>query len=190
MPNPRRIWIRRAILMLIVGLVVAIPVTLIVRGDDDEEPAANPSIEDQLPLHTAVQADELKASYQVPDGWTQDTKKDVLTLRSADRTVRIGLAAPAAADESDHVLSDALTALKGSYESVEINPGSGREVGGLPAEGAVVHAEGDDIDLDILVTVMSGKERAYLVEVFTAADASPRAVAQAQQFLNSLKLNG
>lgn len=190
MHNPRTIWIRRAILMLIVGLLVAIPVTLVVRSDDDDEPAAKPSIEDQLPLHPAVTADELKASYQVPDGWTQDTKQGVLTLRSADRTVRIGLAAPAAADESDQVLSDSLTALEGSYESVEVNPGLGKKVGGLPAEGAVVHAEGDNIDLDILVTVMSGKERTYLVEVFTAAGASPRTVAQAQQFLNSLKLKG
>jgi hypothetical protein len=184
------IWRRRAILMLIVALAVAIPVTLIIRGGDDDEPQARPSVEDQLPLHPSVNDDRLKASYQVPRGWTQKTKQEVLTLRSKDRTVRIGVAAPAAADESGQVLRDALAGLQGSYEAVEVNPGSGKRVGGLKAKGAIVHAEGDGIDLNILVAAMSGKDRAYLVEVFTAADASPKAVAQAQQFLNSLKLKG
>ena len=191
MPSDDLIWRRRAILMLIVGLVVAIPVTLLIRGgDDDSEPQAKPTVTDQLPLNPGVSDDKLKASYQVPKGWTQKTKREVLTLRSHDRTVRIGLAAPAAADESDQVLRDALAGLKGSYESVEVNPGSGKTLGGLPAKGAVIHAQGDNIDLSILVSVMRGKKRTYLVEVFTAAAAPPKPVAQAQQFLNSLKLKG
>jgi hypothetical protein len=185
-----QIWTRRVILMAIVGLLVAIPVTLIVRGGDDEEPAAEPSIEDQLPLNPGVSDEKLKASYQVPKGWTQDTKHEVLTLRSDDRSVRIGLASPAPADESGQVLKSALAGLKDSYESVEINPGSGKELGGLPAKGAVVHAEGDKIDLNILVSVMAGKKRSYVVEVFTPAGAPAKPVAQAQQFLNSLKLKG
>jgi hypothetical protein len=184
------IWTRRIILMAIVGLVVAIPVTLIIRGGDDDESAAEPSLEEQLPLNPGVKDDKLKASYQVPKGWKQETKNGVLTLRSDDRSVRIGLAAPAAADEADQVLADTLATLKGSYESVEVNPGSGKEIGGLRARGAVVHAEGDKIDLNILVSVMSGKDRSYLVEVFTPAGAPGKAVAQAQQFLNSLKLKG
>lgn len=191
MPGQAAIWRRRVLLMLIVGIAVAIPVTLLIRGgNDDDAPEARPSIEDQLPLNPGVSNDKLRATYQVPKGWTQRTKQDVLTLRSNDRTVRIGLAAPAAAHESDQVLRDALAGLEGSYESVEVNPGSGKKLGGLPAKGAVVHARGDNIDLSILVTVMAGKKRTYLVEVFTAAGAPPKPVAQAQQFLNSLKLKG
>ena len=176
--------------MAIVGLVVAIPVTIILRGGDDDEPAAEPSIEDQLPLNPGVRNDRLRASYQIPEGWKEETKHGVLTLRSDDRSVRIGLTAPADADESGQLLDDTLAALKGSYESVKVNPGSGKKVGGLPAKGAVVHAEGDKIDLSILVSVMAGKDRAYLLEVFTPTGAPGKAVAQAQQFLNSLKLKG
>jgi hypothetical protein len=184
------IWRRRVILMAIVGLLVAIPVTLIVRGGDDDEPAAEPSIEEQLPLSPAVKNERLKASYQIPKGWKERMKKGVLRLQSDDGSVRIGLTAPAGADESGGLLADTLATLKGSYESVKISPGSGKKVGGLPAKGAVVHAEGDKINLSILVSVMSGKKLAYLLEVFTPAGAPGSAVAQAQQFLNSLKLQG
>jgi len=183
------IWTRRVILMAIVGLAVAIPATIILR-DGDDEPAAEPGIEEQLPLNPAVKNDRLKASYQIPKGWKAQKKNGVLTLRSDDRSVRIGLAAPAPADEAGQLLDATLASLKGSYESVEVNPGSGKKVGGLRAEGAVVHAEGDKINLNILVSVMAGRKRAYLLEVFTPAGAPGTAVAQAQQFLNSLKLKG
>ena len=176
--------------MAIVGLLVAIPVTLIVRGGDDDESAGEPSIEEQLPLNPGVNNGRLKASYQIPKGWKERTKKGVLTLRSDDGSVRIGLTAPADADDSGQLLAETLTSLKGSYEAVEVSPGSGKKVGGLPAKGAVVHAEGDKINLSILVSVMTGKKVAYLLEVFTPAGAPGTAVAQAQQFLNSLKLKG
>jgi hypothetical protein len=109
------IWRRRVIFMAIVGLLVAIPVTLIVRGGDDDEPAAEPSIEEQLPLNPAVKNERLKASYQIPKGWNERTKKGVLRLQSDDGSVRIGLTAPADADESGELLADTLATLKGSY---------------------------------------------------------------------------
>ena len=184
-------WRRRILLMLVVGLVVAIPLTLVLR--DSDEPAAEsgePSLDELVPLNPVVGDSEIDAVYQVPEGWRLEREDGALTLRSSDETVQIGISSPGRADESGSVLDQALAALKDTYDDVEVSPGSGKRVGGLPAEGAVVSAKSQGAELRILVAVTEGRRRAYLVEVFTAASAPPRRVAEAQRFLDSLELKG
>jgi hypothetical protein len=48
----------------------------------------------------------------------------------------------------------------------------------------------DGNELRIVVAVAKGKKRAYLVEVFTAANAPVERVREAQVALNSLRLEG
>lgn len=186
------IWWRRVVLMVLLGLIVAIPVTLLIRGSgDDSSTSEGPTIDERLPLNPVVVDDRLQARYSVPEGWKLDRHDgEVLDLRSRDRSVVIGISSPGRAGDAGAVLRSALDSLRASYESVEVDPGSGRRLGGLPAEGAVVTAQGDDVDLRILVAVMAGEGRAYLVEVFTAASAPEKQVAQAQRFLHSLELRG
>jgi hypothetical protein len=185
------IWRRRAILMAIVGLVIAIPLTVLIRSSGDDDPApAQPDLDEELPLNPPVDDNKLQARYSIPEGWRLKRKREVVTLSSHDKTVQIGMSAPGPAGESDQVLREALESLKATYESVEVSPGSGSEVGGLPANGAVVAARGDKVHLRIVVAAMAGKKKAYLVEVFTAVSASAESVAQAQRFLGSLRLLG
>ena len=185
------IWRRRAILMAIVGLAIAIPLTLLIRSSGDDEPApAEPDFAAELPLNPPVDDDKLQARYRVPKGWRLKRKGEVVTLSSRDRTVQVGISAPGPAGDADQVLREAVESLKATYESVEVSPGSGSEVGGLRAKGAVVAARGDKVHLRIVVAAMAGKKKAYLVEVFTAVSASAESVAQAQRFLGSLRLLG
>jgi hypothetical protein len=186
------IWRRRVVLMAIVGLVIAIPVTLLIRDSGEDEPTTStePDLDEELPLNPSVGDRQLDARYSVPKGWRLKRDGEVLTLRSPDKTVQIGISSPAPAGESEQVLDEAVTALKGAYESVKVSAGSGKKVGGLPAKGAVITARGDNVHLRIVVAAMAGDKKAYLVEVFTSASAPPESVAQAQRFLDSLRLRG
>lgn len=186
------IWRRRAILMVVVGLVIAIPITLLIRdsGEKDEPEPSGPSIGERFPLNPPVRDSGVDASYRVPEGWKVDHNGEAVKLHSADKSVQIGITSPGPATAADQILAQSLDALRASYESVEVDPGSGKKVGGLQSKGAVVTAQGDKVDLRILVAVVAGEKKAYLVEVFTATSARPARVAEAQRFLDSLELKG
>jgi hypothetical protein len=190
MPDQGTIWRRRVGLMAAVALLVAIPVTLLIRGGDDDDDSAAP-VATAPALNPAVANKQLDVSYQVPEGWREAKKEKAVQLQSRDRSVLIAIAAPAAASKSGTLLKDTLAAFRSGYKDVEIRPGSGRQVGGLDAKGAVIAAKTPDGNrLRIVVAVAKGKKRAYLVEVFTAFNADPVRVREAQVALNSLRLEG
>jgi hypothetical protein len=189
MPTQGTIWRRRALLMLIVALLVAIPVTILIRGGGDEESAA-PTLAAPA-LNPGVKSRALDVSYQVPEGWKESKKAKAIQLRSNDRSVLIAIASPAPASKSGPLLDDTLASIRSGYRDVRIQPGSGRQVGGLDAKGAVVAAKTrDGNELRIVVAVAEGKKRAYLVEVFTAVSADPERLREAQVALNSVRLEG
>ena len=191
--TPARIWRRRAALMVGVGFLVALPLTLALDpgGDDGgtgksggaAEPAA------ALPgLEPGSRDRGLDVGYRVPKTWKEVKEASAIRLQSPDRSAEIVIAAPASASEADSVLVDALAAIRDGYEAVEVSPGSGREVGGLDAKGAVISAEADGSPLRIIVAVAKGGGRAYLVEVFTSAGVPAERLREAQVALNSLRL--
>ena len=188
--SERSIWTRRVVLMAIVGALVAVPLTLLIRGGDDDEPEApvtTPATES--PAVGPAQRDRgIGVRYQVADGWREQKKASAIRLRSRGSDVQIVIASPAPANESEGVLDQALAALRDGYEDVDLNPGSGRTLGGMKAKGAVgaVRTRGG-ARLRVLVAVTEGERRAYLVEVFTASDAPPDRIREAQVTLNSLR---
>ena len=177
-------------LMAIVGALVAVPLTLLIRGGDDDEPEApvtTPATES--PAVGPAQRDRgIGVRYQVADGWREQKKASAIRLRSPDRNAQIVIASPAPASESESVLDDALAALRSGYEDVDVTSGSGPRLGGLRTKGAVARVRTrEGARLRVLVAVTKGERRAYLVEVFTAADAAPERIREAQVTLNSLK---
>jgi hypothetical protein len=188
------IWKRRAALMGVIGVLVAIPLTLILHGgDDDGEAAPTAKTTTTLPepeLGSAKSDSGLDIDYRVPEGWSEQKKESAIRLASRDQAAQIVIAAPAAASDADGVLDQTLASIRDGYDNVEITPGSGKRVGGLEAKGAVIRASSKGTGLRILVAVAAGEEHAYLVEVFTADDVGPADLRSAQAALNSLKLNG
>jgi hypothetical protein len=188
-PDRGAIWRRRVALMAAVALVVAIPLTLLI-GDDDDDAVEAPVA--TAPALNPVAGDRsLDVNYQVPEGWTERKKAKAIQLQSRDRSTLIAIAAPAKASEAGRLLKDTLAAFRSGYEDVDVRPGAGKQVGGLDAKGAVITAKTPDgNELRIVVAVAKGKKRAYLVEVFTAANADPERVVEAQVALKSLRLEG
>ena len=181
------------ILMGLLGLAVALPATVLIDSGDEGAQAPPPLAD----LGTAVEVPALGpgasdrglgVDYRLPRGWSDEKEASALRLRSGDRGAEIVIAAPAPASGSEAVLDEALAAIRRGYEDVRIARGSGREVGGLDAKGAVVSARAEGVDLRIVVAVATGAGRTYLVEVFTAAGVSAETLREAQVALNSLQL--
>jgi hypothetical protein len=191
----RDVWRRRAVLMGVIALLVAIPVTLLVRDGDDggEGSSTEPATTAAQPppdLGPGVRDEGLDVSYRVPQGWEESKKASAIRLSSPDSSAEVVIAAPAPAGDAEALLDETLAAFRSQYEQADIAPGSGRDVGGLEAKGAVVHVGRDDETLRVLVAVAPGRERAYLVEVFTTGGVSGERLREAQVALNSLKLDG
>lgn len=189
------IWRRRVALMAAVGILVAIPVTLLVRdGDGDEEPLptqpATTATQPPPDLGPGVDDPGLAVTYRTPQDWEESKEASAIRLSSPDSSAEIVIAAPAPAADADLLLEQTLDAFESQYDDVDIAPGGGRDVGGIEANGAVVRAAQGEEELRILVAVAAGEERAYLVEVFTATDVSAERLREAQVALNSLELNG
>jgi hypothetical protein len=193
MPDQGTIWRRRVLLMAAVALLIAIPATILIRGGDDDGDDGEGPVATAPPLNPAVANKGLDVTYQVPEGWRESkkAKAKAIQLQSEDRSVLIAIAAPAAASKAGPLLDDALASIRSGYKNVDVRPGSGRQVGGLDAKGAVISAKTPDgNELRIVVAVAKGKKRAYLVELFAAANAPVERVREAQVALNSLRLEG
>ena len=118
-------------------------------------------------------------------------ERGAIRLRSDDRTTELAVTARAGADAQRAVLTSELDGIQRGYRVASLKAGSGRTVGGLHAKGAVVSARTrSGTVLRILVAVASGKAHTYVVEVFSAAEAPPARLIQAQLALRTLKLTG
>jgi hypothetical protein len=190
MGTPARIWKRRAVAMAIVGLAVALPVTIAVSDGAESNPAVTGDTAGaSVPaLRPEVLNRDLGVSYRVPQGWRERDRRRAVSLQSRDRTVQIVIAAPAPAKASGRVLDEAVAAVRSGYRRVRIERGSGSRLGGLRVNGAVASARNPDgTPLRILMAVARGERRTFLVEVFTAAAASGKRIREAQVALNSLR---
>ena len=181
--------------MAIVGLAAAIPITLLARdGSGDGNAAAErsaASIPQGFRLHGAARLRNLGVSVGVPSTWTATRERGAIRLRSDDRTTELAVTARAGADAQRAVLTSELDGIQRGYRVASLKAGSGRTVGGLHAKGAVVSARTrSGTVLRILVAVASGKAHTYVVEVFSAAEAPPARLIQAQLALRTLKLTG
>jgi hypothetical protein len=185
--------------MALVGLAVAIPATVLLRDSGgDRRPASQPAAEQARSQTPSVKlrpkpetSGGLDASARVPVGWNATQEQSILKLRSPDRSTEVAISAPAARGQVDPVLDSLLSEIKARYRGVSVAPGTGKEVGGLKAKGAVVAARtGDGTALRMLVAVASGKAHTYLVQVVTARDAPAQRLAEAQLALNALRLRG
>ena len=194
MPDPRTIWKRRAALMAVIALIVAIPVAIALGGGSDEpDPAADPP-QAAAPELGEVDSDrKLEVVLRLPDGWTRRDKHDAVAYRSADRSVLVAISAPGPAADADSIHSAAVDAIKGQYRAVDVSgPPSRGRLGGRPAKTTAIAARNPKTrdPVRILVSTAKGDKRAYLVEVFAAGSDPTAALIQAQAVLNGLQLNG
>jgi hypothetical protein len=187
-------WKRRIVLLAILGFGVAIPLTLLARsGSDDGHYSASTSapIPQRFRLQGEVHLRDLGVSARVPNTWSGSRDHSTIRLRSGDRTTELAVTASAPAGRERSVLRSQLGAIRSGYRDASVKEGSGRMVGSLAAKGAVVSMRTrSGTAVRVLVAVASGDRHTYVVEVFSAANAPPERLIQAQLALRSLELTG
>jgi hypothetical protein len=193
-PDQRTIWKRRAALMAVIALIVAIPGAIALGGGADEPELGADPPQAAAPELGQVDSDrKLEVVLRLPDGWTRRDKNDAVAYRSADRSVLVAISAPGPAGDADSIQSAAVGAIKGQYRGVDVNGASSRgRLGGRPAETTAIAAHNPKTrdPVRILVSTAKGDKRAYLIEVFAAGVNPTAALIQAQAVLNGLRVKG
>jgi len=187
--DARTIWIRRTILMLVIGLLVAVPVTLLVRSGSDE---ADRGPDVQKPSLGKVQVDRaLDVMFKLPKGWRSKREGSVLGLRSGDGTTGITISAPGPAGDAEELRTQALDDLRSSFERFKVTKQFKRKIGGLKGHLATIDASrAKQGRSSLLVGTAAGKEKAYLVVVSSAGKEPTDSLVEAQAVLNEIELKG
>jgi hypothetical protein len=185
--------------MAAVGLAVAIPVTLLIRGgDSDSGTVAVTTSSATIPNLKSKTASDAALGMEigVPAGWTAAEGAKGIQLKSGDGTTEVVVSAPAPAGATTDVLKTAVNAIQQNYSDASGIPNAGgelagKEVGGLHAQSAALVARTKGgTPLRIIVSAASGDAHTYQVEVFNALASSAARLTEAQTALNSLKLTG
>jgi hypothetical protein len=186
------VWRRRVVVMAVLGFLVAVPVTLLLRGGDDDPQGGDTArrVAEVPRLHAAVRDDAIGVRYRVPLGWSQSKEASVIRLRSGDRTAGLTISAPAPAGEAQAVLESAIGAIRENYLGAEVQRRfADRRIGGLAASSAIVAARNpEDTPLRFLLNAASGDTRTYLVEVYSVEGAAGRSLVAGQVLLRALRL--
>ena len=196
MQDQRTIWTRRVALMAVVGLIVAIPVTIALGGGDDEPEPAPEATEPSAPqLGQLERHQRLGVRLRLPDDWKRKERKghDAVAYRSKDGTVLVAISSPGPASDANSIHKAAVGAIKGQYRAVDVVDKLSRgRLGQRPAETAAIAARNPKTrdPMRILVSTAEGRKRAYLVEVFAAGSDPNAALVEAQAVLNELRLQG
>jgi hypothetical protein len=179
--------------MAAVGLLIAIPVTIFVSGSGGSSgPAPIAEIEVKAPDVGQQKVQEsLGVKLRVPEGWTREEKQNVLELQSKDGAARVAISAPGPAADADELHSQVIAGLRTSYQDFDVAKNIDKApVGGLKGQATVATGElpqkKGGAAQKILVSTAEGKERAYLVVVFTS-DTASSSVLEAQALVNNLR---
>ena len=185
-------WKRRIIVMGVLAILIAVPLTIVVRNGGDETASTAPPPA-AVKLHPKpVRDSDLGLSVRVPDGWSASRKQGTVVLTSGDQAARLVFGSPAAEGERAAVLGAVLGGIRSHYKNVTIKHGKGTQrIGGVRMEDAVVAAKTDSgAAIGIHVAAGSGKHHTYLIESTTGANAPATRLAEGQAAINTLKLSG
>ena len=189
-PAEKAIWQRRVILMAVVGVVVAIPVTLALRsGNDGTSSIVTP---DRPRVGELEFNRDIGIELQLPKGWKRQRKDGAVIFRSDDRRVLMAISALSPMGDTRAIVKQAISTLRESHEAVEvIDRFKKKELGGRPAQTAVLSARHPDKgDVAVLIAAAEGENLTYLAQVFAAAPNPGEALSEAQSLLNRLRLAG
>jgi hypothetical protein len=194
MSDQRTIWRRRAVLMAAIALIVAVPLTIALRGGEDE-PGTAPEAAALATSRLEIQRKpRLDVALRVPDGWTRKQRAgSAIAYRSKDRSVLVAISSPGPVDDAGSIHEAAVSGIKGQYRAVDVVKASTRSrLGGQPARTAAIAARNPKTrdPVRILVATAKGRKRAYLVEVFAAGSDPTAAHVEAQVVLAGLRLQG
>jgi hypothetical protein len=181
---------RRDRVMIVAFLLVNVAVILAVvllRSDDDSKKGSAA----RTPRPGRVVANRsIGARIHMPIGWLDESGDRSIVLRSPDSTTVMSISLPPGAKDNRLLLHTSVGVISQQYTGVRVRRTSGK-VAGLPAVSRVVTATNKKgVRLTILVSAPRGRNRAWLVEVFSGPGAKAKRLPEAQVALGTLRLRG
>ena len=175
------------VLFVLFNAAVIVGVVLFTGDDDDSKDEASA----RIPRPGSVVTNRaIGARIRMPKGWVDTSEDRAIVLRSPDQTTVMTISHPPGAVASRQVVRSAVAAIEQRYRRVRARPIQGK-VAGLPAVSRVVTATNRRrVRLNILVSSPQGRERAWLVQVFSGPGARATRLPEAQVSLGTLRLRG
>jgi len=195
--RPREIWGRRsvAIGVLLVSLALIGGLVLLITGDGDDDERASGSqptqqvqdLQEKFLKKTVVLPDD-GISVRRPGSWTDDKNNGVIILRSDDRCVAVNLSAPTDAKGAKSLRTDSITALRQNFKNVQVSAGGHAKVGGIPTTTNAITLKDDEGNRRrVLLSIGTGKKKAYLTEVVLGNPSCQADLQLAQLVLTSVQ---
>lgn len=171
-------------------IIIGIVGTIATGGDDEED-------SDTSPLFAAPRAGRvvenaaIGARIRKPRRWSHERRGRSIVLRSPDRSILMSISLPPGTDRSAVVLRSAVAEIRRQYSGVRVVGTDTRRVGKLPTTSVVTSATNQrGVSLRILSSAPQGHRRAWLVQIFSAASAREKRLAEAQVAIGTLRLRG
>lgn len=183
---------RLLIAAVVLANAVVVVAVLTLTGSDDEDPGgrAETTPPPAPAAGPAVANPAIGARLRKPKGWTDERSANSLILRSPDATTLVSISLPPGVTTASSVLRSARAAIAEEYRDTTFKRQPG-EVAGLPTvslAASAVNRKGTP--LNIFVSAAQGRERAWLVEIFSAPGARSRRLPEAQVAIGTLQLSG
>jgi hypothetical protein len=192
--RPGEMWGRRSVAVgvLLVAIAVIGGLILLVTGNDDGDSGTGPQPTADLNdlqnrfLDRTVVIPSDGISVRRPANW-QDSKEDgVITLLSPNRCVSVSMSAPAGTKGAKGLMDDSLSALRQTYNKVEVVPGGQGAIGGVPTTSRTIQlTDSNGNRRRILIGVGTGNKNAYLTQVVLGNPSCQGELALAQVVLSS-----
>lgn len=167
-------------------------IILITTGSSNPAPSRLPPPAKLPPLQLAFANGGIGLTGRLPRDWTAVRGTGFVQLASKRRDATIEIVArPVFPGFKPKLLGPAVAAIRRSYRSVTVKHALGSTLGGLPARSVVLYARNKaGVPIRVLVAAAQGRRRAWVLEAFTAQEATQQALIQAQQIVLSLHLVG
>ena len=176
---------------LAVVLALGIVGTIVTGGDDDEVDADTSPLGPTPRPGRLVEHSAIGATIRKPRRWTHRRAGRSLTMRSPDGTVIMSVSLPRGSDRGAAVLTAGVAAIRQQYRGVQAVGTDTRRIANRSANSVITSATNSrGTQLRILTSAVQGQTRAWLVQVFSAAGAKERRLAEAQVAIGTLRLTG
>ena len=176
--------------VILVNVIVVLGVVLLARSDDGDEADATRPVPPPPRAGRAVENRAIGARIRKPRGWVHRRVGNALNLRSPDSTTIVSISLPPGATNNTDVLRSAQSEIRRQYRRVKVARQPGR-VAGLPTVSVVISAVNrKGTPLNIFVSAAQGRNRAWLVQIFSAPGARSKRLPEAQVSIGTLRLSG
>lgn len=167
-------------------LVITAIAALTVTGPGDDEFASQTT----TALQPAESGRDVGIKVGAPPEWERREAGEVIRFRSPDGEVQVLVDYSPQAGEAGAALQAELAALQQRFEVASVGEPVEREIGGIEGQEVLVSARDRGGPVNFLIISANGKDHTYVIAVVSRPNAPEQALAEGQQIVNSLRLQG